>query len=376
VRAGGADPPAIPTGDPDPADVEIPTAPPEVGPRELGRLARARERAEVAERRARESFEHARTRYMAVQLVTEAFEHDRMRAGGLLAGGLAYRIFLWEIPFALFMVSLFGVATDLAGADPADVAHEAGLTASLAATISQGVAASERGRLWFLLLGAVLTIWAGRGVFRGTRLVSQLAWGARAAPQSSLKGSLVIAGFGLAITTLQTLLPWLFGALDLPGILNFVLAVTAATALFAFGLSLLPRADAPWRAVLPGAILLGVALRLLGLAAATYFAYRLDRKEDLYGALAIAIVLMLYLYLVARLFVAAQFLNATLHRRGAEERLGSWASAVVSDWEQGGDHHPQPGPADDVVGQVGPDVHPPEPDGPDDATQDRPGPTG
>ena len=30
-------------------------------------------------------------------------------------------------------------------------------------------------------------------------------------------------------------------------------------------------------------------------------------------------MLMLYLFLIARLFVAAQFLNATLHRRGAKE---------------------------------------------------------
>ena len=63
----------------------------------------------------------------------------------------------------------------------------------------------------------------------------------------------------------------------------------------------------------------GVGIRLLGLAASTYFARRLDRTSDLYGALGIAIVMMLYLFLLARLFVAAQFLNATLHR-GADDR--------------------------------------------------------
>jgi uncharacterized BrkB/YihY/UPF0761 family membrane protein len=59
----------------------------------------------------------------------------------------------------------------------------------------------------------------------------------------------------------------------------------------------------------------GIGIRLLGLAASTYFAFRLDRTSDLYGALGIAIVMMLYLFLLARLFVAAQFLNATLDRR-------------------------------------------------------------
>jgi uncharacterized BrkB/YihY/UPF0761 family membrane protein len=61
-----------------------------------------------------------------------------------------------------------------------------------------------------------------------------------------------------------------------------------------------------------------VGFRLLGLAVSTYFAYRLDRSDDLYGSLAIAVVMMLYLFVIARLFVAAQFLNASLHRRRAE----------------------------------------------------------
>lgn len=76
-----------------------------------------------------------------------------------------------------------------------------------------------------------------------------------------------------------------------------------------------PPGDAPWEAVLPGAILFGVGIRALGLAASTYFAVRLDRTSDLYGALGIAIVMMLYLFVLARLFVAAQFLNSTQYRR-------------------------------------------------------------
>jgi len=86
---------------------------------------------------------------------------------------------------------------------------------------------------------------------------------------------------------------------------------------------------------------------------------------------------MLYLFLIARLFVAAQFLNATLHRRGAKEQLATWASsAILSQGEQGGDRHPQADAADDVVGQVRPDVHPAEPDRPDHAPEKRAGPPG
>jgi len=123
---------------------------------------------------------------VAVQLAAQAFDRDRARAGGLLTGGLAYRIFLWVIPFLLFVISALGLASELAGTEPADLAREAGLAAALSSTIAQGVAAAEQGRWWFLLLGAFLIVWAGRGAYRGFRLVSELAWapGASGCPRS------------------------------------------------------------------------------------------------------------------------------------------------------------------------------------------------
>ena len=122
-------------------------------PAQPGRIARAREAADQAERRALDSFEQARARSLAVRLAAEAFQNDRARAGGLLAGGLAYRIFLWQIPLALFLVSAFGLAADLAGADPADLARRSGMTAALSGAISEGVTSAARGRVWFLFLG-------------------------------------------------------------------------------------------------------------------------------------------------------------------------------------------------------------------------------
>jgi uncharacterized BrkB/YihY/UPF0761 family membrane protein len=342
-----------------------------------GRIARARETADRYEQRARETYEQARARHLSVQMVAEAYERDRARAGGLLAGGLAYRIFLWELPFALFLVSALGLTAELAGADPADLARESGLTAATASTVARAVSASEQGRLWFLLLGAFLTVWAGRGVFRGFRLVSQLAWGERAPAQSSLKGSLAVTGIGVGLIAIQALLPALSDALALPGFVHLLLGLALATTALIWALSLLPRADARWTAVVPGALVLGVGLRLLSLAASTYFAYRLEHSSDLYGSMGIAIVLMLYLFLIARLFVAAQFLNATLYKRQAPELLAQWASSTIPGMrERGGDHHAEPGAADDVVGQMGTDVHPPEPHGTDHPAQDGPGPPG
>ncbi|MGA9162260.1 MAG: YhjD/YihY/BrkB family envelope integrity protein [Actinomycetota bacterium] len=282
---------------------------------EAGRIARARRSTEELEKRARTEFERARDRHASVRIVVQVFESDRRRAGGLLAGGLAYKVFLWQIPLVLFLVSAFGLVAELAGDDPADLARQTGMTAALASAISQAVAASGSARWWLLILGAFLTVWAGRGVYRGVRLVSELAWDARAPKGNSLMGSLAVTGLGLLGITMQALLPKAFSSLDAPAVIAFVVSLILASALSVWMLSLLPRADAPWPAVLPGAVMFGVGIRLLGLAASTYFAVRLDRTSDLYGALGVAIVMMLYLFVLARLFVAAQFLNATLYRR-------------------------------------------------------------
>lgn len=281
----------------------------------MGRIARARRSAEELEQRARTEFEHARERHASVRLVVQAFESDRRRAGGLLAGGLAYKVFLWQIPLVLFLVSAFGLVVDLAGEDPADIARQTGMTGALASAIAKAVEASASARWWLMILGALVTIWAGRGVYRGVRLVSELAWDARAPKGNSLRGSLAVTGIGLLAIAMQVLLPKAVSGLDVPWVVTFLVGLLLASALSLWVLSLLPRADAPWPALLPGAILFGVGIRLLGLAASTYFAFRLDRTSDLYGALGIAIVMMLYLFVLARLFVAAQFLNATLYRR-------------------------------------------------------------
>jgi uncharacterized BrkB/YihY/UPF0761 family membrane protein len=282
---------------------------------DLGRIARARRSAAELETRARKEFDRAREQHATVRLAAQAFESDRRRAGGLLAGGLAYRIFLWQIPLALFLVTAFGLATELSGDDPADLARKTGMTAALAGAISQAVAASDSARWWLLSLGAFLTVWAGRGVYRGVRLVSELAWDIRAPRGSALKGSLAVTGFGLLAVALQAFLPKISQTLGLPAVVRFVLGLILASSLAFAVLRLLPRADAPWTSVVPGAVLTGVGMRLLGLGVSTYFAYRLDHSNDLYGALGLAVVMMLFLFLVARLFVAAQFLNATLHAR-------------------------------------------------------------
>jgi uncharacterized BrkB/YihY/UPF0761 family membrane protein len=53
----------------------------------------------------------------------------------------------------------------------------------------------------------------------------------------------------------------------------------------------------------------------LHIASIIYFVPRLDHSPRLYGSLGIAATLLLWLYVIARLFVAGLFLDATLWYR-------------------------------------------------------------
>jgi uncharacterized BrkB/YihY/UPF0761 family membrane protein len=80
-------------------------------------------------------------------------------------------------------------------------------------------------------------------------------------------------------------------------------------------MNLLPHADAPWRALLPGTCVLAVGLVLLHIGVVLYLAPKIGRSTSLYGAFGAATVVLLWLYIIARLIVSAAFFNATLWDR-------------------------------------------------------------
>jgi uncharacterized BrkB/YihY/UPF0761 family membrane protein len=78
----------------------------------------------------------------------------------------------------------------------------------------------------------------------------------------------------------------------------------------------MPRAPGvPWTALVPGAGLFAVGFLAFTLAVSLYFAPRAARASTVYGSLGLALVLLVSLFLFARLAVAAAELNATLWER-------------------------------------------------------------
>ncbi|MGZ4149686.1 MAG: YhjD/YihY/BrkB family envelope integrity protein, partial [Actinomycetota bacterium] len=276
------------------------------------RIARVRARADELTREAKGRFEQERRRRGWLRLLLHAWERDRDRGGGLLAGGLAYRVFLWELPAALFFVGVAGVVADLASRDPADLLRQAKVSGLVAGTVAKGVEQAGSSRVWVLLAGLVLMLWAARGLKLAIDVTCTIAW-RRPARRKVRPAQLVeLSGFLLGAILLQTWLSsWLQSGGIVGGALGWVVlsAVTVAVVVVAF--ILLPH-EGGWLHVLPGAIAFALAVRLLNLVVWIYFWHKIEHSSDLYGSLGLSIAILLYLYLLARLFVGAQFVNATL----------------------------------------------------------------
>jgi len=298
-----------------------------------GRIERLKERYATAKTRGLERLEAERERRASVRMAYDFYLRDRAFAGGLLAGGISVKLFLWFLPFSLSVVVVVGILSDWLGRPPKELAEQSGLLiADLARMVEAAVAASERGRLYLAVLGIVLLIWSGIGVIRALGLTSRLAWGVTSTrPENKIAASLWTAGFVVAMLAIVGLTNRLQGGPWIVDVLVYVAATFAVAALHVLLLNALPRPEGlPWTVVIPGALLMTVAWLLIRLATVVYFTWRLERASDLYGGLGMAAVFLAWLYVISRALVASISLNATIWQR--DEPVESGPRELTTGW--------------------------------------------
>ena len=254
----------------------------------------------------------------------EAGDLDRRRAGSLLAGGIAFRLFLWLLPAALFIAALVGLVRPTGATSPERVAKSLGLAASVASTVEQATRQSDKGAVALLVIGIALMLYTSMSLVRSLRIAHVLAWEEPFTRRSHLPRDGVI--FSAALVAMLVLETGFTALRHHDPALSLVL-IPASFVLVGgawLGLSLLlPHAGARWQALVPGAALLAVGHAVIQIATVYYFAPKLTKSSTLYGSLGTAATLLLWLYVVARIIVAAAFLNAALSRRSITAARGS-----------------------------------------------------
>jgi uncharacterized BrkB/YihY/UPF0761 family membrane protein len=283
--------------------------------RERTRSWAARRRAE-AERLAQRA-QDERGRHESVDAVFEMAERDGDVGGGIIAGALAYRLFIWMLPLALVAVAGLGFAAKASHESPEEAAEAVGLDGLITSSIAS--AANSPNRWYALVIGIPILVWATRSVLRVLIGAHRLVWtDERArAPKPKLVPTLRLLGlllcFAIISTAASALRAWSTG----PGIVATVLALVPYAAVWILIAVHLPHRDAPWTALLAGAALFAVGLEALHAVIVYVITPWALAKQGTYGALGVAAALLVGLYLISRLVVASAVVNATLWERRA-----------------------------------------------------------
>jgi uncharacterized BrkB/YihY/UPF0761 family membrane protein len=244
----------------------------------------------------------------------ESFEREQRSGAGLLAGGLAYRLFFWLVAFGLLVAAAASFWVRESQGSLQDAAKSFGLSGVAARSAASAVEDGSNARWYLLASGLLLVGYFGLGAVRALRVAAFIAW--RMKPtrlRRPVRASATFTGLfvlGLGVTMLTS---WLREHSAVVGLVATVAAVAGYLALAVLTFSLLPHPPGTtWKSHVPGAVLVAVGLAAFHVFVVYYLSAKLERSPDLYGTLGAATVVLLGLYLAARVVVSGMFLNATL----------------------------------------------------------------
>ena len=264
--------------------------------------------------------EQARKRSAALDAMFEAIERDSHIGGGILAGALSYRLFVFVLPLAFFIVSGLGLLASAVGVEPHVISNSVGL----AGVVTKQVASTSKGASswWVALTSFFVLLYATRVLLRAVAIVHSLAWERSAA---SVKVSSHSFGVFAAALIGQLVLVAGVGAVShqtaIGGIITLAAFVFALAALWLIISLEVPHSNARWTDLIPGSLFYAVGFTGVVLFNILILGHLIQSKTSTYGALGTAATLLLAFFFVGRVIVGAAVLNATLYerRRGSRE---------------------------------------------------------
>lgn len=270
-----------------------------------------RERLNEAGQVAQERWERYLARWPWLALPYEFVRRWTGTNASVLAGHLAYRIFVFMLPLIVLLFGVLGYVS-ASGTDLESSSQDGfRFSQALAATVSNTGEQARDGRLQLVLFGGFALLLAASGLVKALQLVFATAWGVSV---KSGRSRLVVLGRflpGVLVVLAAVLLRQWLSRSGVMLTLTSELLNAAIDAAALLGLSwVLPRRTDNLLDLVPGAVLGGIGLGALHVAALIYFPSKIERASALYGTLGIALVALLYLFLMGQVFVASAIANA------------------------------------------------------------------
>jgi uncharacterized BrkB/YihY/UPF0761 family membrane protein len=246
-------------------------------------------------------------------------ELDARVGGGILAGALAFRIFLFMVPFVYVVFTVLGAIFGAASQDPAQVARNLGITGVLASAVVKTQDQSAW-TLAVLVTGAAVALFLTAGsLLKALYVVHWLIWRVPRVMPTGLIPRLVLIGFALAASALGVAANYARNSSGLPGAVIAIAVITAVSfALWWWVSWKLPHEPGPARTLIPGALLMAIGVDVLHLLTTYWIGHLVARKTSTYGPVGIALAVLLWVYILGRVIVASAGLNVALSYRGRE----------------------------------------------------------
>jgi membrane protein len=246
---------------------------------------------------------------------------DASIGGSVLGAALAYRIFIWLLPFALVIVLALALFAGRTDGNIAELVSDAGLTGFVATSVAD---AADGTSGWAIASGLVVALvvllYQTSTLLRAIRAITALAWGLPVTRvPSPTRSGLLFLGWLVAFLVVAGSAAPIRHALDFPVDLIVDLAMySAGLPLLWLLLSwfLLPHRSDRWLELIPGALLVGFGVGAIGLFNTLVLFPWLAGRQETYGVLGVAAGLLFGFFLIGRTMELSASLNATL----ADER--------------------------------------------------------
>jgi uncharacterized BrkB/YihY/UPF0761 family membrane protein len=268
--------------------------------------------------RVRDRLEDARPRSRTIDSAFRAASHDTETGGGVLAAAVAFRVFLFMLPYVFVVVVAFDLGANLSSQSPAHLAKRSGIGGLMGKALSGSAShLNGFGRFVALAIGVFALIKGGRSLLKTLRTIHGLVWHVRV-PRATRPMRQV--GVMIALITIVLLANAMITRIP-KVIIGERLMLIGAFIVVPFGFwlimsMLLPHAaGADTKDLLPGAVLFGVGAFAMHLFTIYYVSYSMQKKSDLYGAIGAALTLLLWAYVLGRLMTASAVLNASIWAR-------------------------------------------------------------
>jgi uncharacterized BrkB/YihY/UPF0761 family membrane protein len=268
-----------------------------------------------------ERFERLEAANLLVRLGADFVRRYLRTNAGLLAGSLAYRIFLVLVPAALVIVAVAGSAysqgVDLEG----EVGDEMGLGEALARSIA--TAGKDAGNGWqvVLTIGVLGLLTGASSLYSAMHRSYAQVW--EIPPNTvrrTTKARARFMGGFVVFLVLLWFLAWVRRVGPVLGLTGALLIVVAALALLVALSAALPhRASDPLH-LLPGAVVGGIAVIGLQVFTAVWVPRQLENYSNTYGTIGVAVALLVYLAILGNVLILVPLANATWWDHVSAER--------------------------------------------------------